>query len=235
MLPSLIDRHLTPGKGPFDAEHFPLIKVDAPEFVALKTKPHPLLLGLEPSTMALAAVISLATPSQIAAKFGSLEAALDAGNRLQHGAALLYGLQTSAIRYRDGVAGEALVRFSRSMSINFQFMHWLLEIIEPSRLDEILLELTGSWTNPKDAMTWVLLEHHTSWSERLSAVVIAAVKAHGAEPRTAVWTFRGNGFAENIHPSLIAEAVEALKPFAETQANAKRWTTKLKKRLKPAV
>lgn len=212
----------------------PLIKTDAPEFVALKTKPHPLLHGLDPSTISLAAVIGLATPAQIVAKFGSLEAALDAGNRLQHGAALLYGMQTSAMRYRDGAAAEALVRFSPKISINFQFEHWMLEVIEPARLDGILLELTTAWANPKDAMTWVLLEHHKAWSEQLSGNVIAAVKAHGTEPRTAVWWYRGNGFAENMHPSLIAEAIETLKPFAKTQANAKRWTTKLKKRLKPA-
>lgn len=233
LLPPLLDRLLTPGKSPFGVPELPLIKADAPEFVALKTEPHPQLFGLDPSTTPLAAVIGLATSAQIAAKFGSLEAALDAGNRLQHGAALLYGVQTSAIRYRDAVAAEALVRFSPKISINFQFMHWMLEVIEPSRLDPILLELTTAWTNPKDAMTWVLLESHKAWSERLSASVIAAVKAHGAESRTAVWSYRGNCFAENMHPSLIADAIEALKPYAKTQANAKRWTTKLKKRLKP--
>jgi hypothetical protein len=234
LLPPLIDRLLTPGKSPFDVPQLPLIKADAPEFIALKTKPHALVLGLDPSTIALAAVISLATPAQIAAKFGSIDAALDAGNRLQHGAALLYGLQTSAIRYRDTVAAEALVRFSPKMSMNFQFMQGMIEIIEPARLDVVLLELTTAWMNPRDAMIWVLLEHHKAWSAQLSTVVIAAVRAHGAEPRTAVWTYGGNGFAENVHTSLLAEAVEALKPHANTQANAKRWITKLKRRLKPA-
>ncbi len=233
LLPPLIDRLLTPGKSPFDVPQLPLITADATEFVALKTERHPLLLGLDPSTIALAAVIGLATPAQIIAKFGSLEAALDAGNRLQHGAALLYGIQTSAMRYRDAAAAEALVRFSPKMSIHFQFEHWMLEVIEPTQFDAILLELTKAWANPKDAMTWVLLEHHKAWSEQLSANVIAAVKAHGTEPRTAVWWYRGNGFAENMHPSLIADAIEALKPYAKTEANAKRWTTKLKKRLKP--
>ncbi|MBU6413978.1 MAG: hypothetical protein KGS45_10935 [Planctomycetes bacterium] len=232
VLPPLLDRLLTPGKSPFGVPELPLIKADAPEFVALKTKPHPLILGLDPSTIALAAVISLATPAEIAAKCGSLEAALDAGNRLQHGAALLYGLQTSATRYRDPAAAEAIVRFSPKMSLNFQFSHWMLEVIEPARLDAILLELTTAWANPKDAMTWVLLEHHKAWSEQLSRTVIAAVQVHGGESRTAVWAYRGNGFAENMHPSLIAEAIEALKPHTKTQPNAKRWTTKLKKRLK---
>ncbi len=234
LLPPLIDRLLTPGKSPFDVPQLPLIKADAPEFVALKTERHPLLFGLDPSTMSLAAVIGLATPAQIVAKFGSLEAALDAGNRLQHGAALLYGMQTSAMRYRDSAAAEALVRFSPKMSINFQFVHWMLEVIEPARLDAILLDLTTAWVNPKDAMTWVLLESHKAWSERLSANVIATVQTHGDESRTAVWSYRGNGFAENMHPSLIADAIEVLKPYAKTQANAKRWMTKLKKRLKPA-
>lgn len=234
LLPPLLDRLLTPGKSPFDVPQLPLIRADAPEFVALKAEPHPLLLGLDPSTMALAAVIGLATPAQIVAKFGSLEAALDAGNRLQHGAALLYGMQTSAMRYRDGAAAESLVRFSPRMSINFQFAHWLLEVIEPARLDTILLEVVAGWTNPKDAMTWVLLEGHKAWSAELSARVIAAVKAHGTHASTAVWAYRGNGFAENIHESLLTEAIESLKPFTKTQANAKRWATKLKKRLKPA-
>jgi hypothetical protein len=230
LLPPLLDRLLTPGKSPFDVPQLPLINETAPEFVALKTERHPLLLGLDPSTIALAAVIGLATPAQIVAKFGSLDAALGAGNRLQHGAALLYGMQTSAMRYRDAAAAEALVRFAPKMSINFQFDHWMLEVIEPVRLDTVLLDLTKAWANPKDAMTWVLLEHHKAWSEQLSANVIAAVKAHGTEPRTAVWYCRGNGFAENMHPSLIAEAIETLKPFANMQANAKRWITKLKKR-----
>lgn len=234
LLPPLIDRLLTPGKSPFDVPELPLIKADSPEFLALKIKPHPGVLGLDLATMPLAAVISLATPAQIIAKFGSIDAALDAGNRLQHGAALLYGLETSAIRYRDAAAAEAIVRFSPKMSINFQFSHWILEVIEPARLDAILLELTTAWKNPKDAMTWVLLEHHKAWSEQLSRTVIATVRTHGGESRTAVWAYRGNGFAENMHPSLIAEAIEALKPYAKTQANAKRWMTKLKKRLKPA-
>jgi hypothetical protein len=232
LLPPLIDRLLTPGKSPFDVPQLPLIKADAPEFVALKVPLHPLVLGIEMATSPLAAVIGLATPSQIVAKFGSIDAALDAGNRLQHGAALLYGLETSAIRYRDAAAAEALVRFSPKMSINFQFSHWLLEVIEPARLDAILLELTTAWKNPKDAMTWVLLEDHKAWSEQLSRTVIAVVAAHGGESRTAVWAYRGNGYAENMHPSLIAEAVEAIKPFAKTQANAKRWAARLRKRLK---
>ena len=234
LLAPLIDRHLTPGTSPFGVPELPLIKAEAPEFIALKIEPHPQLLGLDPSTTALAAVIGLATPAQIVAKFGSLEAALDACNRLQHGAALLYGLQTSATRYREAAAAEALVRFSPRMSINFQFMHWVLEFIEPSRLDMILLELTNAWANPKDAITWVLLESHKAWSEQLSASVIAAVRAHSAESRAALWSCRGNGFAENMHPSLIADAIEALKPHAKAQANAKRWMTKLKKRLKPS-
>lgn len=233
LLPPLLDSLLTPGKSPFDVPQLPLIKPDAPEFIALKTKPHPLVLGLDPSTTALAAVIGLATPAQIAAKFGSLDAALDAGNRLQHGAALLYGLQTSGVRYRDAAAAEALVRFSPKMSMSFQLSPWLLDVIEPPRLDAILLELTTAWANPKDAMTWVLLESHQAWSEPLTRSVIAAVHAHGTEPRTAVWSYHGNGFAENMYPSLIAEAIEVLKPYAKTQANAKRWTTKLKKRLTP--
>ena len=234
LLAPLIDRHLTPGTSPFGVPELPLIKAEAPEFIALKIEPHPQLLGLDPSTTALAAVIGLATPAQIAAKFGSLEAALDAGNRLQHGAALLYGMQTSAMRYRDSAAAEAFVRFSPKMSINFQFVHRVLEVIEPARLDAILLDLTTAWVNPKDAMTWVLLESHKAWSQRLSANVIATVQTHGAESRTAVWSYRGNGFAENMHPSLIADAIEALKPHAKAQANAKRWMTKLKKRLKPS-
>jgi hypothetical protein len=234
LIAPLIDRVLTPVKGPFDVPGLPLIKAEAPEFIALKVEPHMLLLGLDPSTMSLAAVIGLATPAQIVAKFGSLDAALDAGNRLQHGAALLYGMQTSAIRYRDAAAAEALMRFSPRVSINFQFLHWLLEVIEPARLDAILLDLTSAWANPKDAMTWVLLEHHKAWSPALSERVLKAVRAHGTEPRTAVWTYRGNGLAENLHPSLLAEAIEALKPHAKEQANAKRWITKLKKRTKPA-
>jgi hypothetical protein len=233
LLPPLIDRLLTPGESPFGVPQLPLIKADAPEFIALKSPPHPLVLGLDPSTIVLASVVSLATPAQIAGKFGSLEAALDAGNRLQHGAALLYGLQISAIRYRDAAAAEALVRFAPRMSINFQFMNGMLAVIEPARLDAILLDLTSAWTNPKDAITWVLLEGHKVWSARLSGTVISAVKVHGTEPRTAVWEYRGNGFAENMHPSMLAEAIESLKPFAKTQANATRWTTRLKKRLKP--
>jgi hypothetical protein len=64
LLTPLIERLLTPGKSPFDVEQLPLIRADAPEFVALKITPHPQFLGLDPNTTPLAAVISLATPSR---------------------------------------------------------------------------------------------------------------------------------------------------------------------------
>lgn len=234
LIPALIDRLLTPAKSAFDVPQLPLIRSDALEFVALKTKPHVQLLGLDPGTTPLAMVISLATPAQTVAKFGSIDAALEAGNRLQHGAALLYGLQTSAMRHGDSSVAEAMVRFAPQMRINFQFERPLLDLIEPARFDAILLEMVTNCVKPKDAMVWVLLEGHTSWSERLSEAVIAAVRAHGAEPTTAVWIYRGNGFAENMHPTRVSEAIDSLRPFVKTQANAKRWITKLKKRSAPA-
>ncbi|MBX9735748.1 MAG: hypothetical protein K2X32_02385 [Phycisphaerales bacterium] len=234
LLAPLVDQLLTPVTSPFGAPQLPLIKETSAEFVALKTERHALLLGLDPSNVALAAVISLATPAQIASKFGSLDEALVVGNKIQNGAALLYGLGTSAMRYRDAAAAEALVRFSPRMSINFQFTHWMIEVIEPSRMDAIMLEITAAWTNPRDAMTWVLLEYHRQWSAPLSQRLIDVVKTHGTDARTAVWSWRGNGYADNTHPSLLAEAIEALKPHVKTQPNAKRWATKLKKRLKGA-
>lgn len=62
-LPPWIVRLLTSGKNSLDVPLLPRIKAEAPEFMALKTAPHPQLFGLDPSTIALAAVISLAMPA----------------------------------------------------------------------------------------------------------------------------------------------------------------------------
>ncbi|HLP85025.1 MAG TPA: hypothetical protein VK157_11805 [Phycisphaerales bacterium] len=225
---------LTLARGPFDVEQFSLISETSPEFKALKVKPHPQYLGLDPRTSPLAALVSLVPPEQIIAKFGSIDAALDIGNRVQHGAALLYGLQTSAICYKHVATAEALVRFSPQLRINFQFPRDLLELIPPDRLDQILLELTESWSNPQDAMTWNLLESHAAWSPTLSARIIAFVRARGSESRVAIWSWHGNGFADNMHPSLLQEAIDALKPHAKTERNAARWLRRLKQRQKLA-
>lgn len=230
----LFEKLLTLTSGPFNVEQFSLINEDSPEFKLLKIKCHPQYLGLDPRTSPLAALVSFVPPEQIIAKFGSIDAALDIGNRVQHGAALLYGLQTSAIRYKHAATAEAFVRFSPQLRINLQFPRDLLELIPPDRLDQILLELTESWSNPKDAMTWELLESHGAWSPTLSARIIALVRARGSESRVAIWSWYGNGFADNMHPSFLQEAIDAVKPHAATERNAARWLRRLKQRQKLA-
>lgn len=231
LLPALLDRLLVEEASPFGVPQLPPIKADAPEFMSLKVKPHAQLLGLDPTTTPLAAVIGLASPADVAARFKSLDAALEAGSRLQHGAALLYGLQTGAIRWRHADCAEALVRFAPNFKVNFQFDAALFGVLEPSRLDRVLVDTLTAWDRWTDAMVWSLLESHAHWSVELSQIVIHAVRTHGTDARTAVWTWRGNGYADNMHLSLLNDAVEAIRPFQSTQPNAKRWLVKLKKRV----
>ena len=209
-----------------------LIAEESREFKALKIKRHPQILGLDHTNTPLAAVISYAPPDLIAEPYGSFADTIAAGQALHNGAALLYGLQTSIDRYRHAEAAAALIAAEPTMKFLFQYDQWLVQAVGNERMDRLMLESVASM-NPKYGMlVWLLLEHHDPWSQALSAKVIEIVASTGAESRARWLHFGGNGFAENLHPSLIPQAIEALKPWAKDQPNAKRWTKKLRARAK---
>jgi|GEM_PF-6050775 len=117
------------------------------------------------------------------------------------------------------------------MVIFFQFDFTLIGVLDPERADTILQDLVKQW-NPKRALiVWSLLEDHRSWSPELSHLVLDSIADAGSASRNGIWTFRGNGLAENLHPSAISRALDILRPLSKTERNAKRWATKLRKRL----
>jgi len=231
-LEPLARRLVVPVKDDKGRDALPLIAAESPEFKSLRIKLHPQILGLGPETTPLAAVISWAPPAIIAEPYGGLDAAVAAGQKMIHGAALLFGLQTSADRYRDAAAAEALVMGEPGMRFVFSYDQWLIKLIDPARMNELMLAATARWKPAKDILVWLLLEHHKAWSAELSARVVQAVSEGGADSRGGWWRFGGNGFAENLHPDRIPQAIEALRPFVAAQSNAKRWTKKLKARAK---
>ena len=213
-------------------ETFPTLPPESQEWKSLKIKPHSQFGGLRPDTTPAAAVISWVPPAQIVRSFGSAEAAITTGQRLRNGEILLYGLQTSAIRFTDPAIAESLVAAAPNMRILFSYLDWLIDIIPSEKMDRLMLLQTESWVPEKDLLQWMLLEKHTQWSSDLSQRMIDAVEAHGSESNSRWWQFAGNGFAHNMHPTLLQSAKEVLKPFAKTESNAKRWTNKLSQRIK---
>lgn len=238
LIAGLVDRMLTPVKDESGREGMPLLAEDSPEFKALKIKLHPQILGLHPKTTAAAAVVSMMEPRVIAARFGGYPEAVRAGQTLREGAILLYGMQTSVGRF-VGVEGsgsaalaEAMVAGLDGYKIFFQFDQWLVRAMPPERMDAVMLRLTERWHGGKDLVTWLLLEHHATWSPALSKRVLETVRKYGADAQYSIWSWGGNGFSDHMHPSCLAEAMEVLKPLTKDKGNAKRWMGKLRARAK---
>lgn len=229
---ALAEKHLRPIENPFGAQELPLIHVDSAEFKSLKTKTHRQVLGLDPKTTALAALISLLSPAQIAGFFGGMEACVQAGIELKNGACLLYGLETAALREDDADAAEALMAAALRMRILFQYDHELPEVAGPERTEAVLAKLLESWRPEKDLPVWYLLEYHRNWSPELSRKMIQAVAESSAAPRHVMWEWRGIGFADNMHPDLVEEAAATLKAMAKIRPDAKRLLARIKKRMK---
>lgn len=229
---ALADVHLFAKPDAFGVVNYPLIRPDDPAYVGLKAPRQPQLLGLDPQTVPLSTIIGLLPSNEIAERFGSYDEAVRQGIVVRNGAVLLYGLQTAAIRDHDTRAAEALIRAAHSMTFLFQYDPRLIGLLEPARADAILMDLTGKWNPQRALLVWALLEDHRDWSESLSERILDSIADSGTSSRNGVWTWRGNGVAENLHPTSIDRAIEVLNPFAKSEANAKRWVSKLRKRSK---
>lgn len=227
---ALLEGRLEAKPDQFGVLRFPLIAATDPAYQAMKVRHHPLILGLEPDTLPLATAISLLPAGEIAERFGSYEAAVRAGIEAKNGAVLLYGLQTAAIRDRDAGAALALTRAANEMKIFFQYLPGLVGLIPAEVADAALMELTAEWNPNRALLVWGLLEDHKPWSPELSGRVLASVSDSGTAAKNGFWSWRGNGVADNLHVSLVPQAIEVLKPLAKTEPNAKRWLTRLKRR-----
>lgn len=212
---------------------FFLIAEQSPEFKALKIKTHPQFASLRPANTPLAALLGLLPPEVLRGEYPTYRDAVTAAmTTLHEGDAYFYGMQTSAICYKDAALAEEIVRAERITRWLLCFDNELFDVIGPERLDELLLERTEKWTPNRDMLVWGLLEHHKAWSVALSDRLIAGVRDQGAQSGNVMWQFGGNGYATAMHPERIEQAIEALEPWWRTQGNAKRWRKKLKDRLK---
>lgn len=209
-----------------------LVHETDPEFKTLKEPLCPVYPGVEINERPLGSVIGLIPPEELAAVFGSYEAAIAAGQSMRHGTTILYGLQISASRYGCVGLAELLVSTAATIRILFQYNSWLIRLVPTERLDAAAMKLTEHWRPGRDVLVWMILESHDHWSEQLSRRILDAIVNAGSEPRHLFFTWGGNGVADNIHPAVIAEALVTLKPWAPRQANAKRWMRKLKARQK---
>lgn len=221
--------HVDPGSG---KEEFHLLNELSPEFKALKQKIAPQYCPMGPEHRATAAAMGMMPPDVLRGAYPTYADAVKAALTLKNGAAYFYGLQASAATYKDAALAEEILR---GINVTKTLLCWnqeTFDVIGPERVDVIMLDLTERWDPKRDLMMWGLLEHHKAWSETLSKRLIASVRDAGAESRNVMWSFGGNGYALYMHPSLLAEAVNALEPWWRTQGNAKRWRKKLQERIK---
>lgn len=211
-----------------------LLAAESAEFKALGVPPLPPLAGLEPSEGALAAAIGLLAPGRIAEAFGGVDGAVSAGQALGRGAALLYGLQASAVRHGDAEAARALIRGEAGMGFVFIYLAPLAAVAGAEWLDAFLLARTAAWQPRRELLVWQLLELHEPWSEPLSRRMVECVAAEGSTVSAGWISWHGNAFADRLHADCIARAIEVLRPLAPTQRDAKRWLTRLRKRVPKA-
>jgi hypothetical protein len=209
-----------------------LIHETDPEFKKLREPLCPVYPGVELAERPLGSLIGLLPPGDLATAFGSLERAVSEGQSMRHGGTILYGLQISASRYGSSELAELLVRNAAVVRILFQYNSWMVRLVPVDRLDAVLMSLTENWRPGRDVVIWSILESHDQWSPQLSRRILDAILNAGSEPRHLFFTWGGNGVADNIHPSVIPEALVTLKPWTAKQANAKRWMRKLKTRQK---
>ncbi|MFT3685935.1 MAG: hypothetical protein QM783_13610 [Phycisphaerales bacterium] len=221
------------GPGPLKPDATPsLIDEADPDFKPLRRELFPVLPGVELKERALGTVISMLSPEQIARVFGSQKQAVETGFTMQRSGTVLNALQIEACRFENAELAEAVVAAMPRMRIFFQYSRWCVSLIPAQRLDQMLMTFTEKWNPGKDVLTWMLLEDHTAWSPELSRRILDGIINAGTQPRHLIFTWGGNGVANNLHPTVIEEALVTLKPWAKTQANAKRWSTKLKARRK---
>lgn len=234
LVAKLAKRALVPFDGVTHTEPQLLHEID-PELKPLWKHRLPKMPGVETNEMGVGGVISLLSPAQIDNYFGSQREAVEAGFTLNRGGMILNALMVETIRFGNAELAELLVGAMPRMRIFFQYSRWCVGLVPAARLDELLLGFTEKWNPGCDVLTWMILEGHKAWSPALSRRVLDGIVNAGPTPRHLIFTWGGNGVAENIDPSVIPEALVTLKPWAageKGQPNAKRWTQKLKARRK---
>lgn len=224
-------KYLTPQENAFGVLLYPPLREDDAEFRALGFTRFPLILGIELADAPLAAVLSEWPAAAWREQFGELSQVAEAAARAKNGAFLLYALEYAAVRYGDEEMGLAVVRATPKMKIYFQFSVFLREVITPAAFDAALIELCRGGMARLGMLIWSLLEIHSAWSEKLSELVLAEVRAATPLPRHMVWEWRGNGLALHMHPNFVAEALSVMRAVTPATAQTKRLAKKLKERL----
>lgn len=205
---------------------------NAPEFKRLKIQLLPVYLGVEIPQRASGGILARTMPQVYRDVFGTFEEFVRACQRRYHGAALLYGLQSSGREFGSPEALLALMAGAPTMPIFFQYTSRMAEVVPSGDYDRLLVELSSQMTGRKELLFWCIAHGHLTWSADLSRIMIDRLDQNGPDTRWSIWSYGGNCFADSMHSSLIEEARRALKPFAKTSALAKRWNRKLRERLK---
>src|ERR1044072_2419636 len=176
---------------------------NAPEFKRLKSQLLPVYLGVEIPQRASGGILARTMPQVYRDVFGTFEEFVRACQRRYHGAALLYGLQSSGREFGSPEALLALMAGAPTMPIFFQYTSRMAEVVPSGDYDRLLVELSSQMTGRKEVLFWCIDHGHLTWSADLSRIMIDRLDQNGPDTRWSIWSYGGNCFAGLMHSSLI--------------------------------